>query len=92
MKELGTLIRRNFLQLLSVVPDSILLAIGGISYGFLGELNWFKVETVKLKLKRLPRVFSGLRVAQISDIHMGGWMNLNRFQRVAELINRLYRK
>jgi len=48
--------------------------------------NWLKVETVRLKLARLPRSFSGFRVAQISDIHMGGWMNLARFQHVADLI------
>lgn len=48
--------------------------------------NWLTVEAVHLKLPRLPRAFSGFRVAQISDIHMGGWMNLSRFQRVADLI------
>src|SRR5215208_4199175 len=49
------------------------------------DFNWFKVETIQLKLPRLPGAFSGFRVAQISDIHMGGWMNLERFQRVADL-------
>jgi predicted MPP superfamily phosphohydrolase len=48
--------------------------------------NWLKVETVRLKLARLPRAFSGFRAVQISDIHMGGWMNLSRFQSVADLI------
>jgi predicted MPP superfamily phosphohydrolase len=46
----------------------------------------FTVETVHLKLARLPRTFSGFRMAQISDIHMGGWMNRSRFQRVADLV------
>lgn len=46
----------------------------------------FTVETVQLKLKRLPQAFSGFRAAQISDIHMGGWMNRDRLERVAELI------
>src|SRR5215208_3240750 len=50
------------------------------------EPSSFQVETMSLKLPRLSRQFSGLRVAQISDIHMGGWMNLERFQRVADLI------
>ncbi len=48
--------------------------------------NWLKVENVRLNLARLPRAFSGFRVAQISDIHMGGWMNRVRFQYVADLI------
>jgi len=50
------------------------------------NLNWLKVETVRLELARLPRAFSGFRLAQISDIHMGGWMNLDRFQQVADLV------
>jgi predicted MPP superfamily phosphohydrolase len=48
--------------------------------------HWLKVENVQLALARLPRIFSGFRIAQISDIHMGGWMNLDRFQQVADLI------
>lgn len=46
----------------------------------------FSVETVHLNLRRLPQGFSGFRVAQISDIHMGGWMNYDRFQHVADLV------
>ncbi len=48
--------------------------------------NWLKVENVQLELARLPRAFSGFRVAQISDIHMGGWMNRDRLQQVADLV------
>lgn len=57
-----------------------------MSFGFFMSPNGFKVETVRLELSRLARAFSGFRIAQISDIHMGGWMNLPRFQRVADLI------
>jgi predicted MPP superfamily phosphohydrolase len=53
---------------------------------FFTHPNSLTVETVQLKLRRLPRAFSGLRVALISDIHMGGWMNRARFQRVADLV------
>lgn len=48
--------------------------------------NWFAVETVQLQLMRLPTVFSGIRVAQISDIHMGGWMNADRLQDIASCV------
>lgn len=50
------------------------------------EPNWFSVETIRLELPRLSPRFSGLRLAQISDIHMGGWMNAQRFRRVADLV------
>jgi predicted MPP superfamily phosphohydrolase len=81
------LTRRDFLKLTGVAAlDFFLLAIGGAGYGLFMEPNQFTVETVRLKLPRLSRRFSGLRVAQISDIHMGGWMNGERFQRVADLV------
>jgi predicted MPP superfamily phosphohydrolase len=61
-------------------------AIRLIGYSGFGEPGAFSVETIHLKLGRLPRAFSGFRLAQISDLHMGGWMNLDRLQRVADLI------
>src|SRR5687767_1923599 len=87
MKRALRFTRRDFLKLVGVAAlDVFLLAIGGAGYGYLMEPNWFKVETIRLKLPRLSPRFSGLRVAQISDIHMGGWMNLERLQRVADLV------
>src|SRR5215208_3988368 len=81
------LTRRDVLKLLWVgTINLVLMAMGGVGYGMLVEPGFFKIETVSLKLKRLSKTFSGLRVAQISDIHMGGWMNVDRFQRVADLI------
>jgi predicted MPP superfamily phosphohydrolase len=81
------LIRRDSLKVLWVgIVNLALLAIGGAAYGMLVEPGSFKVETVSLKLKRLPKLLSGFRVAQLSDIHMGGWMNLERFREVAKLL------
>jgi predicted MPP superfamily phosphohydrolase len=81
------LTRRDFLKLLwQGSLSSVLLATGGVGYGVLVEPGLFSVETVQLKLKRLPRSFAGIRIAQISDIHMGGWMNRERFQQVADLV------
>src|SRR6266496_5413453 len=79
--------RRDFLKLLWIgFIDSFLLATGGTGYGLLVEPSLFKVENIRLQLNRLPKALSGLRVAQISDIHMGGWMNRERFQQIADRI------
>ena len=79
--------RHLFFKLLGLgFADSSLVREGGLRYSTLLEPRFFKVETVRLNLDRLPKVFSGLRIAQISDIHMGGWMNRERFQRVADLV------
>ena len=81
------LTRRDFLKLLGVAAlDAGLLAIGGAGYGVFIEPHWLMLETIPVKLPRLSSEFSGFRIVQISDIHMGGWMNLERFQRVADLI------
>lgn len=87
MNDRKELTRRDFLKLLwHGFLSSTLLAAGGAGYSVLLEPGLFSVETIRLKLKKLPKSFSGLRIAQISDIHMGGWMNLERFQQVAGLI------
>jgi uncharacterized protein len=66
--------------------DLTFQAINRIGHNVFGEPKEFQVETVRIKLKRLPQIFSGFRIAQISDIHMGGWMNFERLQRVADLV------
>jgi predicted MPP superfamily phosphohydrolase len=79
--------RRGFLKLLGFAAlDVFLLGIGGVGYGALIEPGEFEVETVPLKLPRLSRSFSGLRLAQISDLHMGGWMNAARLRHVVDLV------
>lgn len=87
MRPVKRLTRHDFLKLLRYsFVSSALLATGGVGYGALVEPGLFTVEIVPLKLKKLSKSFSGLRIAQISDIHMGGWMNLERFQQVADLV------
>jgi predicted MPP superfamily phosphohydrolase len=81
------LTRRDFLKLsLRGAIHFVLMSAGGAGYGMLIEPGLFKVERVELKLKRLSEAFSGFRFAQISDIHMGGWMNVERLQHVADII------
>jgi len=87
MLERKKLTRRDFLKLLKGgAIDLALLALGGLGYSILAGPAQFTIETVHLKLPRLPRAFAGLRIAQMSDIHMGSWMNLDRFQQVADLV------
>ena len=61
-------------------------AINCIGQSTFGQPKEFKVEIVQLTLKRLPRAFARFRMVQISDIHMGGWMNFERLQLVADLV------
>lgn len=87
MRKRIRLTRRDFLKLAGAAAlDLFLLQSNRVRHGFLVESNQFQVETIQLKLPRLSRRFSGIRLAQISDIHIGGWMNVERFQNVADLI------
>lgn len=64
--------RRDFLKLSGQL---FLFMLGGTLYSTVVEPLWFDVENVVLQLPRLPKSFSGFRLAQISDIHAGEqWM------------------
>ncbi len=49
------------------------------------EPAWLDVTQVRLKLPRLGKGFDGFRLVQVSDIHMGNWMNVERFQHAMDL-------
>jgi len=77
----------DFLKALgSGIINWVFQTINRIGHTTLGEPKEFKVETVPINIQRLPAAFSGFRLAQISDIHMGGWMNVDRLQQVADLV------
>lgn len=64
--------RRDFLK---ISAQLVALLFGGTLYSTLIEPLWFEVENITLTLPRLPKPFSGFRLAQISDIHAGEqWM------------------
>ena len=80
-------IQSDFLKTLwTEFVELVFQAINRIGESTFGEPKEFKVETVPMALKRLPQTLSGFRIVQISDIHMGGWMNFERLQQVADLV------
>lgn len=82
-----SLTRRDFLKLLKAAAiDLALLTVGSSGYGLLIAPAQVKIESVRLKLGRLSPAFHGIRIAQVSDIHMGGWMNAERFQHIVNLV------
>jgi len=48
------------------------------------EPNWIDVNNVRLKLPRLPKSFSGFRMVQVSDIHIGPWMSMETVREIFE--------
>lgn len=50
------------------------------------EPGRLEVVHISLPLPRLDAAFDGFRLVQISDIHMGGWMNKERLARVVDAV------
>jgi predicted MPP superfamily phosphohydrolase len=74
--------RRRFLRQFGVagaaLPFAVSLSGIGLSYDF-------RVEEKEIELPHWPAALDGLRVAHLSDIHVGGDMNHERLRRVAAL-------
>ena len=81
--------RRDFLKMIGYFfLTSFMVGSGGLTYGVLFEPNELDVTEVDIKLSHLPRQFSGYRIAQFSDLHMGGWMNGERLRKVVDTVKK----
>ncbi len=61
-----------------------------IIYGIFRSLYRFKIHHVKIKFKNLPKNYSGLRIVQISDIHLGSFnYRYHILDRAIHMINHL---
>ncbi|MBI5954693.1 MAG: metallophosphoesterase [Chloroflexi bacterium] len=63
----------------------VALGAGSYGYSFFIEPGWVDVNEVEINLPSLPEAFSGFRILQLSDIHMGGWMNRERLAETVQL-------
>lgn len=48
----------------------------------------FEVKNQEVVLKELPDGFDGIRILQISDLHLGNWLSLNKMKELADLVNK----
>lgn len=79
--------RRDFLKLAAwFFKFGVTASVVGLGYATQIEPAWLEVTRPTLKLPRLHPAFSGFRLAQISDLHMGGWMNRERLDKVVQLV------
>ncbi|MFP6663655.1 MAG: metallophosphoesterase [Deltaproteobacteria bacterium] len=76
--------RRQFLEgtVVAAAGFPFVISLSGI-----GTSYDFRVEEREIHLPNWPRSLDGLRVAHLSDIHVGGAMDAARLTRVAELTN-----
>lgn len=78
--------RRKFLSLVGLGLGGVLSAlfIDGITFGKYRH----KVRKVKVKIKNLPKSFTGYKIIQISDVHSGSFADPNKLQHAVDLINK----
>jgi uncharacterized protein len=70
------------------------LATGGLFFSgmVIGMVKWahdFRVRRVTLQFPNLPGPFSGFRIVQISDLHLGSWASTEPMKEAAGIINDL---
>jgi len=53
-----------------------------------GEFD-FRVKKISIEFEQLPAAFDGLKIVQISDIHLGSWYGKPPLERAVEMINNL---
>ena len=64
-------------------------ACGGLLYTTVLEPQWISVERVTVHLRRLPREFDGFTVAQLSDFHVGPYINADHIESAVAAANAL---
>lgn len=74
--------------LLHGLTTASLATLAGTAYTTLVEPAWIDIAHVTLALPHLDPAFCGYRVAQVSDIHLGDWMNVERLGDVIRAVNR----
>ena len=78
--------RRRFLQGLGAFVGATTLSVG---YARFGEPNWVQVDEIVLPIPGLPAHLTGMRIAQLSDIHLGAYFTAAQLQEAIAHVNRL---
>ena len=80
--------RRNFLAGSGgLLIPGILAVTGYKAYGGFEETEITPEHSIRIS--NLSRSMEGLRIAQLSDIHVGPYLGIKRLQRIVELVNTL---
>ena len=79
--------RRRFVQAATALAAAIPYGAG--AYGFLVGRHDYRVHEVELPVSGLPRELDGLRIAQLSDIHIGSYISAADVRRAVGMANEL---
>jgi uncharacterized protein len=79
--------RRYFFQTASVLAGSVPFV--GALYGFASERLRYQIHEISVPFANLPPALEGLRIVQLSDIHLSGYMTREQVRRAVDMANGL---
>jgi hypothetical protein len=82
-----SLARRRFLERTAVAMTTAPFVAG--AYGMFYERLNLEISHRRIKIPRLPKVFEGFRIAQLSDVHIGPFMPAAEIRRYVGIANEL---
>lgn len=53
-----------------------------------GNHDWVDVNQINLTLHRLPASFHDYRIIQISDLHIGTWLTIEKLEETVDIVNK----
>jgi predicted MPP superfamily phosphohydrolase len=80
--------RRSLLRYAAFVVGSVPFA--ATAYGFGLERLHYRIRKVEVPIADLPKSLDGLRIVQLSDIHIGDFMPRPEVRRAVEMANELH--
>src|SRR5258708_21393768 len=79
--------RRYFFQAAGVFAGAVPFV--SATYGFVAERLRFQIREVEIPIANLPPALDGLRITQLSDIHIGSYMPVAQVRRAVGMANEL---
>ena len=79
--------RRHFFQAAGFLAGAIPFV--SFTYGFMQERFGFQIHEVDIPVANLPPALDGMRIAQLSDIHIGSYMPIAQVRRAVGMANEL---
>lgn len=80
--------RREFFRYAGYLAGGLPIVVG--TYGFFGERLEYRIRTVEIPIPGLPPGLHGLRIVQLSDIHMSDFLPLREVRRAVEMAGALH--
>lgn len=81
----ATIPRSRFIRQIGLASGGLLFF--GLLAGMIKWVHDFRIHRHSLRLANLPRSFSGLKIVQISDLHLGSWTSKAALEDVVNTIN-----